>query len=137
MRAKFFTTTNVTYWGTVLGSKEGVYVLLGLCRRNPYYSGREKKGGSPYILTWMWCYAIEQRARRVLLRAPTTRHTTPSARRCWQHAEPAPSVCHPPLTRQAAATVGFGQWVSGAGRAAAETESRQRGPRGTQPGPSM
>ena len=44
MRAKFLTTTNVTYWGTVLGSKEGVYVLLGLCRRNPYNSGREKKG---------------------------------------------------------------------------------------------
>eukprot|EP01048_Picozoa_sp_COSAG05_P033952 COSAG05_NODE_13913_length_414_cov_0.869841_1_plen_46_part_10 len=39
MRAKFFTATNVTYWGTVLGSNEGVYVLLGLCRRNPYYSG--------------------------------------------------------------------------------------------------
>ena len=43
MRAKFLTTTNVTYWGTVLGSKEGVYVLLGLCRRNPENSGREKK----------------------------------------------------------------------------------------------
>ena len=35
------TTTNVTHWGAVLGSKEGVYVLLGLCRRNPYYSGRD------------------------------------------------------------------------------------------------
>ena len=46
MRAKFLTTTNVTYWGTVLGSNEWVYVLLGLCRRNPYNSGREKKGGS-------------------------------------------------------------------------------------------
>ena len=44
MRAKFLTTTNVTYWGAVLGSNEGVYVLLGLCRRNPYNSGREKKG---------------------------------------------------------------------------------------------
>ena len=43
MRAKFLTTTNVTYWGTVLGSNEGVYVLLGLCRRNPYYSRREKR----------------------------------------------------------------------------------------------
>ena len=41
MRAKFLTTTNVTYWGTVLGSNEGVYVLLGLCRRNSYYSGRD------------------------------------------------------------------------------------------------
>ena len=41
--AKFLTTTNVTYWGTVLESKEGVYVLLGLCRRNPYNYGREKK----------------------------------------------------------------------------------------------
>ena len=28
MRAKFLTTTNVTYWGTVLGSNEGIYVLL-------------------------------------------------------------------------------------------------------------
>ena len=28
MRAKFVTTTNVTYWGTVLGSREGVYVPL-------------------------------------------------------------------------------------------------------------
>ena len=37
------TTTNVTYWGTVLGSNEGVYVLhvLGLCRRNPYNSARD------------------------------------------------------------------------------------------------
>ncbi len=41
MRANFLTTTNVTYWGTVLGSNEGVYVLLGLCRRDPYYSGRD------------------------------------------------------------------------------------------------
>ena len=32
------TTTNMTHWGTVLGSKEGVYVLLGLCRRNPSFS---------------------------------------------------------------------------------------------------
>ena len=56
MRAKFLTTTNVTYWGTVLGSNEGVYVLLGLCRRNPYNSGREKKGGSPYILRWTLCF---------------------------------------------------------------------------------
>ena len=46
MRAKFLTTTNVTYWGTVLGSNEGVYVLLGLCRRNPYNSGREKNSNS-------------------------------------------------------------------------------------------
>ena len=57
MRAKFLTTTNVTYWGTVLGSNEGVYVLLGLCRRNPYNSGREKKGGSRTFLglRWTWC----------------------------------------------------------------------------------
>ena len=50
-------STNLTHWGTVLGSKEGVYVPLGLCRRNPYNSGREKKGGSPYILSlrWMGC----------------------------------------------------------------------------------
>ena len=34
-RAKFVTTTNMTHWGAVLVSKEGVYVLLGLCRRNP------------------------------------------------------------------------------------------------------
>ena len=50
MRAKIVTTTNVTYWGTVLGSNEGVYVLLGLCRRNPYNSALGKKttkGGAP------------------------------------------------------------------------------------------
>ena len=52
MRAKFLTTTNVTYWGTVLGSNEGVYVLLGLCRRNPYYSGRDLGTSPPYILRW-------------------------------------------------------------------------------------
>ena len=34
-RADFVTTTNLAHWGTVLGSKEGIYVLLGLCRRNP------------------------------------------------------------------------------------------------------
>ena len=57
MRAKFLTTTNVTYWGTVLGSKEGVYVLLGLCRRNPYlyYSGRDLGTRPPYILRCRRC----------------------------------------------------------------------------------
>ena len=58
MRAKFLTTTNVTYWGTVLGSKEGVYVLLGLCRRNPYYSGRAlgtRMYGDLSRLRWTWC----------------------------------------------------------------------------------
>ena len=58
MRAKFLTTTNVTYWGTVLGSKEGVYVLLGLCRRNPYYSGRDletRMYGDLSHLRWTLC----------------------------------------------------------------------------------
>ena len=40
-------TTNLTHWGKVLGSKEGVYVLLGRCRRNPYYSGRDLEPIAP------------------------------------------------------------------------------------------
>ena len=35
MRAKIVTTTNVTYWGTVLGPNEGTYVLLGFVDETP------------------------------------------------------------------------------------------------------